>query len=129
MVRLPGLLVLAVVSLSLAGCGSDHTTGVSLPCVVAGKPSARVVTVEVAAGGCTDFTKVDARESAGSVRITAHGVEHHEQDCTSDLRFARASVTLTRPLASRRLVHAPVSPDWTNPVYLEDLRRFVDERP
>ena len=93
----------------------------SLPWAVVDHPSPRVYNLLIYDGGCDTFTHLLTEQAPRSLRITAVGTRTNNADCTSDLRTARASLTLTKAQAGRPFVHSPVSSDYETMRLTEEL--------
>lgn len=71
-------------------------------------------------GSCVTPAGVTVDESTSRVIVTALSrTDRSQRACPSDLILARDLVTLSSPLGSRGLYHAPVSPQWSSPGYLQ----------
>jgi hypothetical protein len=67
----------------------------------------------VAGGGCSAWRGVRVAQAAKSVELwTTVQTDHGQQACADYLATGSATIQLTRPLGSRRLLHAPVSKTW-----------------
>ncbi|WP_431983307.1 hypothetical protein [Streptomyces qinglanensis] len=89
-----------------------HTPGSrsSLQHLVRISPDGRSVTVAARHGVCDDGARVEARESSGSVVLTASGKEREDREpgalCTKQAVLQHVKVTLRRPLDDRVLLDA-----------------------
>lgn len=67
----------------------------------------------VAGGGCSSWKGVRVQETSTSVEIwTAVKTSTGPQACSDELRLGASRITLTTPLGSRSLLHAPISKSW-----------------
>lgn len=65
----------------------------------------------VAGGGCLIFERLDVQQTATAVRIAPLVRREHSggRVCPPLLQLQRATVSLSQPLGTRRLIHAPVT--------------------
>jgi hypothetical protein len=101
---------------------SDQST-VSLPWAVIDHPSPRVYNLLIYDGGCDNFSDLFTQQAPGGLRVTAVGTRTKHVSCDSDLRTARAILTLTRSQVGTPFVHSPVSSPWDMPFYTRGVRR------
>lgn len=125
---------------SLAGCGSDDG-GAAAPAVVA-SPAVSAPTpisvpwrlagvdgvlleIRVAGAGCVSFQNLDVAETATTVTIKATALKETRPGtfCSQEITTEQAPQALEKPLGKRKLVHAPISPEWDGPKRLEPDRR------
>jgi len=76
----------------------------------------RTLTVEVRDGGCFSYDHLLVRESTTQVRITAVSIDLSEGDrnvaCTLGIHSKIKTTQLNRPLGTRKLIAATLSPAW-----------------
>lgn len=127
---------------ALAGCGSDDVPGTAEPAAVASPAVASAPTpisvpwrlagvdgvlleVRVAGGGCVSFQNLDVAETATTVTIKATALKETRPGtfCSQEITTEQAPQSLDSPLGRRKLVHAPISPEWDGPQKLDPDRR------
>lgn len=71
--------------------------------------------IQSISGGCERFGHAGATETNQRVTVAVYSLLTRTagEACTADATLARSTITLRRPLATRKLVHAPVTPGLT----------------
>lgn len=118
-------------SVLLAACGSSrtgHTRILSVPWLLL-QAKGRWLTVSSDGGGCLRPDHTDARETNRSVTVSVYYrlyTPRSGEACTAEVRLHRATLTLSRPLGARSLLHGPASQGTlaaTRPPILSGLRQ------
>lgn len=93
-----------------------QTREISVPWRLAGSDGT-LLEIRVAGTSCVSFQNVDVTETAKAVTIAAKAVQDLTPGavCTEEVAEEQAPTALQRALGKRKLVHAPVSPDWPGP--------------
>lgn len=93
-----------------------QTREISVPWRLAGADGT-LLEIRVAGTSCVSFQNVDVAETAKTVTIAAKAVQDLTPGavCTEEVSEEQAPTALQRALGKRKLVHAPVSPDWPGP--------------
>lgn len=88
--------------------------------------------LRVYGGGCITFDHLEVNESADGVLVTAVSIDETpppdaNMPCTLELMLGEARHVLRAPLASRPLLHAPVSDAWNGPKVVVETGPASDE--
>lgn len=101
---------------------------ISVPWKLIGVEEDRLLKFVALEGGCVTFDHMEANESKGEkIIVTAiakddtppKGADPRAGSCSGALQHEFSSYELDKPLGSRELVHAPISPEWGEPTTVE----------